>query len=180
MVALKTYVKHIENIEISMASLKKPFKHVENVYISMVSLTFRFHFETVDIGIVLSLNADHKIQGMFMDDSVKTNHINTVRLIPINENEFFINGHQNDEAQETQETVDTKNSPTKTVKPAQTRTVKITATPAHIFLSKGDQKLGETPITLKIATSDTWNLTASQKQYLTREIEQESYSPSLE
>jgi CubicO group peptidase (beta-lactamase class C family) len=61
---------------------------VKNVHI-------RFHFETVDIGIVLSLNADHKIQGMFMDDSVKTNHNNTVKLLPISENEFFINGHQN-------------------------------------------------------------------------------------
>jgi len=61
---------------------------VKNVHI-------RFHFETVDIGIVLSLNTDHKIQGMFMDDSVKTNHIKTVKLIPISENEFFINGHQN-------------------------------------------------------------------------------------
>ena len=61
---------------------------VKNVHI-------RFHFETVDIGIVLSINADHKIQGMFMDDSVKTNHNNTVKLIPINKNEFFINGHQN-------------------------------------------------------------------------------------
>jgi CubicO group peptidase (beta-lactamase class C family) len=59
---------------------------VKNVHI-------RFHFETVDIGIVLSLNANHKIQGMFMDDSVKTNHIHTVNLIPIRENEFFINGH---------------------------------------------------------------------------------------
>mgnify|MGYP003630528284 FL=1 len=61
---------------------------IKNVHI-------RFHFETVDIGIVLSLNTNHKIQGMFMDDSVKTNHINTVKLIPISENEFFINGHQN-------------------------------------------------------------------------------------
>ena len=61
---------------------------VKNVHV-------RFHFETVDVGIVLSLNTDHKIQGMFMDDSVKTNHINTVKLIPISENEFFINGHQN-------------------------------------------------------------------------------------
>ncbi|SNR56607.1 serine hydrolase domain-containing protein [Lutibacter flavus] len=61
---------------------------VKNVHI-------RFHFETVDIGIVLNLNTNHKIQGMFMDDSVKTNHINTVKLIPISENEFFINGHQN-------------------------------------------------------------------------------------
>jgi len=49
----------------------------------------------VDIGIVLILNADYKIQGMFMDDSVRTNHISTVRLTPISENEFFINGHRN-------------------------------------------------------------------------------------
>ena len=46
---------------------------VKNVHI-------RFHFETVDIGIVLSLNADHKIQGMFMDDSVKTNHIQYCKI----------------------------------------------------------------------------------------------------
>ena len=32
---------------------------------------------------------------MFTDDSVKTSHIDTVKLIPISENEFFINGHQN-------------------------------------------------------------------------------------
>lgn len=61
---------------------------VKNVHI-------RFHFETVDIGIVLSINANHKIQGMFMDDSVKTNHIDKIYLIPISKNEFFINGHQN-------------------------------------------------------------------------------------
>ncbi|MCF8272692.1 MAG: beta-lactamase family protein [Flavobacteriaceae bacterium] len=61
---------------------------VKNVHI-------RFHFETVDIGIVLSINADHKIQGMFMDDAVKTNHINTVKLVQISETDFFINGHQN-------------------------------------------------------------------------------------
>jgi hypothetical protein len=61
---------------------------VKNVHV-------RFHFETVDIGIVLSINDNHKIQGIFMDDSVKTIHINPVKLIPINKNEFFINGHQN-------------------------------------------------------------------------------------
>lgn len=61
--------------------------NVKNVHI-------RFHFETVDVGIVLSLNTDHKIQGMFMDNSVKTNHRNTVKLIPISETDFFINGHQ--------------------------------------------------------------------------------------
>jgi len=74
---------------------------VKNVHI-------RFHFETVDIGIVLSLNADHKIQGMFMDDSVKTNHINTVKLIPISENEFFINGHQNGGMQDLKITLSNK------------------------------------------------------------------------
>ena len=61
---------------------------VKNIHI-------RFHFESVDIGMVLSINSNHKIQGMFMDDTVKTNHNNTVKLIPISENEFFINGHQN-------------------------------------------------------------------------------------
>ena len=71
---------------------------VKNVHI-------RFHFETVDIGIVLSLNADHKIQGMFMDDSVKTNHIDKVYLIPISKNEFFINGHQNGGMQDLKITV---------------------------------------------------------------------------
>ena len=55
----------------------------------------RFHFETVDVGMVLSIDKDHKIQGMFMDDSIKTSHLNTVKLIPIDDNEYFINGHQN-------------------------------------------------------------------------------------
>jgi len=71
---------------------------VKNVHI-------RFHFETVDIGIVLSINSDHKIQGMFMDDSVKTNHIDKVYLIPISKNEFFINGHQNGGMQDLKITV---------------------------------------------------------------------------
>ncbi|MFC2149057.1 hypothetical protein ACFLR9_10895, partial [Bacteroidota bacterium] len=76
------------NVIVACFAVIDTHKYVKNVHI-------RFHFETVDIGIVLSLNTDHKIQGMFMDDSVKTNHINTVKLIPISENEFFINGHQN-------------------------------------------------------------------------------------
>jgi len=63
-------------------------EEVKNVHI-------RFHFQTFDVGIVLSINADHKIQGMFMDDAVKTSHIKTVKLLPISEHEFFINGHQN-------------------------------------------------------------------------------------
>jgi CubicO group peptidase (beta-lactamase class C family) len=66
---------------------------VKNVHI-------RFHFETVDIGFVLSLNANHHIQGMFMDDSVKTSHINIVKLTPISETEYFINGHQNNGMQD--------------------------------------------------------------------------------
>lgn len=74
---------------------------VKNVHI-------RFHFETVDIGIVLSINSDHKIQGMFMDDSVKTNHINTVKLVQISETEFFINGHQNGGMQDLKITVSEK------------------------------------------------------------------------
>ncbi len=61
---------------------------VKNVHV-------RFHFETVDVGMVLSINSNHKIQGMFMDDSVKTSHLSTVKLIPIGDNEYFINGHQN-------------------------------------------------------------------------------------
>jgi hypothetical protein len=61
---------------------------VKNVHI-------RFHFETVDVGIALSINDDHKIQGMFMDNAVKTCTVKTLKLIPISKNEFFINGHQN-------------------------------------------------------------------------------------
>ncbi|SEK21359.1 CubicO group peptidase, beta-lactamase class C family [Maribacter orientalis] len=61
---------------------------VKNVHV-------RFHFETIDVGMVLSINSNHKIQGMFMDDSVKTSHLSTVKLIPIGDNEYFINGHQN-------------------------------------------------------------------------------------
>lgn len=71
---------------------------VKNIHI-------RFHFETVDIGIVLSINADHKIQGMFMDDAVKTSNIKNVKLVPISETEFFINGHQNGGMQDLKITV---------------------------------------------------------------------------
>jgi len=55
----------------------------------------RFHFEKEDIGFILGINAANKIQGMFMDDTIKISTISSVKLIPINENEFFINGHQN-------------------------------------------------------------------------------------
>tara|TARA_R110002073_G_scaffold14554_2_gene59356 strand:+ start:38185 stop:39966 length:1782 start_codon:yes stop_codon:yes gene_type:complete len=60
----------------------------------------RFHFEKNDIGLVLGINSRNQIQGMFGDPAVKTNHINTLKLTPINENEFFINGHQNNGMQD--------------------------------------------------------------------------------
>lgn len=63
-------------------------EEVKNVHI-------RFHFDTVDIGIVLSIDGSHKIQGMFMDDALKTSHISKVSLVSIGENKFFINGHEN-------------------------------------------------------------------------------------
>ena len=60
----------------------------------------RFHFDKNDIGIVLGINSANQIQGMFMDDAVKTSPIQKVKLIAINEYEFFINGHQNDGMQD--------------------------------------------------------------------------------
>ncbi len=63
-------------------------EEVKNVHI-------RFHFESVDIGMVIVVNAEHKIQGMFMDDAVKTSHVTKVALVPVGENKFFIDGHRN-------------------------------------------------------------------------------------
>ncbi len=63
-------------------------EEVKNVHL-------RFHFETVDIGMVISVNAAYKIQGMFMDDAVKTSHVSKVALVPVGENKFFIDGHRN-------------------------------------------------------------------------------------
>jgi len=60
----------------------------------------RFHFEKEDVGFVLGINADNYIQGMFMDDNMKTSTIQKVKLTPINKNEFFINGHQNNGMQD--------------------------------------------------------------------------------
>jgi CubicO group peptidase (beta-lactamase class C family) len=59
------------------------------------NVSIRFHFDTIDIGIVLSIDSLHKIQGMFMDDALKTSHISKVSLVSIGENKFFINGHEN-------------------------------------------------------------------------------------
>ena len=39
--------------------------------------------------------AAYKIQGMFMDDAVKTSHVTKVALVPVGENKFFIDGHRN-------------------------------------------------------------------------------------
>ena len=55
----------------------------------------RFHFEKNDIGLLLGINTANQIQGMFMDDAVKTSHISKVVLVPVGENKFFINGHKN-------------------------------------------------------------------------------------
>lgn len=54
----------------------------------------RFHFEKDDVGFVLGFNKGDKIQGMFLDDDLKTSTIKKVILTQINQHEFFINGHQ--------------------------------------------------------------------------------------
>jgi len=60
----------------------------------------RFHFEKSDIGLLLGINSAHQIQGLFKDTDVKTCHIQKVTLTHINNNDFFINGHQNDGMQD--------------------------------------------------------------------------------
>ena len=60
----------------------------------------RFHFEKNDVGIVLGINSDKKIQGMFMDNTVKTSHATLVTLIPIGKNLFFVNGFRNNGMQD--------------------------------------------------------------------------------
>lgn len=60
----------------------------------------RFHFEKEDVGFVLGINAINQIQGMFMDDNMRTSAIQKIKLIQISENEFFINGHQNNGMQD--------------------------------------------------------------------------------
>jgi len=76
-------------------------KEVKNIHI-------RFHFETVDVGMVLSVNAVHKIQGMFMDDAIKTSHVAKVALVPVGENKFFIDGHRNGGMQDLKITLSNK------------------------------------------------------------------------
>lgn len=60
----------------------------------------RFHFEKDDKGIVLGINSANLIQGMFKDNNVKTSHVAEVKLIPVGENVFFINGFQNNGMQD--------------------------------------------------------------------------------
>jgi CubicO group peptidase (beta-lactamase class C family) len=64
------------------------------------TVNIRFHFEKEDVGFVLVINAANQIQGMFMDNDIRTSAIQKVKLAPINENEFFVNGHQNDGMQD--------------------------------------------------------------------------------
>lgn len=68
----------------------------------------RFHFEKDDKGIVLGINSANLIQGMFKDNNVKTSHVTEVTLIPVGENMFFINGHQNGGMQDLKITVSNK------------------------------------------------------------------------
>ncbi|MFT5863806.1 MAG: hypothetical protein ACI828_002474, partial [Flavobacteriales bacterium] len=42
----------------------------------------------------------NQIQGMFKDNDIRTSTIQNVKLTPLNENEFFINGHQNNGMQD--------------------------------------------------------------------------------
>ncbi len=71
------------------------------------TVNIRFHFEKNDIGIVLGINTANQIQGMFKDDDVKTCPIQKVKLTAINENDFFINGHQNEGMQDLRVTLST-------------------------------------------------------------------------
>lgn len=60
----------------------------------------RFHFEKEDVGFVIGVNAKNQIQGMFIDDSMRTSSSQKVKLTQISEKEFFINGHQNNGMQD--------------------------------------------------------------------------------
>ena len=60
----------------------------------------RFHFEKEDVGFVIGINSKNQIQGMFNDDNIRTSSIQKVKLTQVGENEFFINGHQNNGMQD--------------------------------------------------------------------------------
>ena len=59
------------------------------------NIHLRFQFQTVDIGMVIRVNAAYKIEGMYMDNAVKKSQVTKVALVPIGKNKFFINGHRN-------------------------------------------------------------------------------------
>lgn len=58
------------------------------------TVNIRFHFEKEDVGFVLGFNSKNQIQGMFMDETIRTSNIQKVKLTQIGLNDFFINGHQ--------------------------------------------------------------------------------------
>ena len=64
------------------------------------TIHIRFHFVKNDMGIVLGINSKNQIQGMFKDNDIRTSAIQKVKLTQVNENEFFINGHQNNGMQD--------------------------------------------------------------------------------
>ena len=58
------------------------------------TVNIRFHFKKEDVGFILGINAKNQIQGMFMDENMRTSAIQKVTLRQVGKNEFFINGHQ--------------------------------------------------------------------------------------
>ena len=64
------------------------------------TVNIRFHFEKEDVGFVIGINSKNQIQGMFNDDNIRTSTIQKVKLTQVSENEFFINGHQNNGMQD--------------------------------------------------------------------------------
>lgn len=64
------------------------------------TIHIRFHFVKNDMGIVLGINSKNQIQGMFKDNDIRTSAIQKVKLTQVSENEFFINGHQNNGMQD--------------------------------------------------------------------------------
>lgn len=64
------------------------------------TIHIRFHFVKNDIGIVLGINSKNQIQGMFKDNDIRTSAIQKVKITQVGENEFFINGHQNNGMQD--------------------------------------------------------------------------------
>jgi len=49
---------------------------------------------------MIIINVANQIQGMFIDDDIRTSDIQKVKLTPINEKYSFINGHQDDGMQD--------------------------------------------------------------------------------